>query len=415
MKIGLISQPWESGGPPDPGGSIGLLTWELARRLARSCEVVVCGPRSGPTARETSEGVEFLRFGLRLDRWLLDRPRGLMGPLDASRKDVASILYCTIYAMRCARALSEAGCDIVHIHNFSQFVPIARLFHRKAKIVLHMNCDWLVQFDWKLTNSRLRHADAIIGCAEYITNHIKERFPNYAARCSTLYNGADVNEFSRPEQALERGNGKRFIFVGRVSPEKGIHVLLQAFANVLAHEPDAELKIIGGAYVPPLSFIVEQSNDPMVLSLRPFYVSGYMEYLLEQARTIAGKKVSFVGFVPHRELATHLGAADVFVQPSVWGEPFPLSVVEAMAAGLPVVSSRTGGLSESVVHEKTGLLVERNDPTALANAMLRLICDRNLACRMGMEGAARAQEMFSWDAVVTHLSALYRAMISKHQ
>jgi glycosyltransferase involved in cell wall biosynthesis len=277
-----------------------------------------------------------------------------------------------------------------------------------------MNCDWLAQFDWKLTNSRLRHTDAIIGCAEYITNRIEKRFPEYAERCATVYNGADVNEFSRPKRTRDKGNGKRFIFVSRVSPEKGVHILLQAFANVLAHEPDSELNIVGGVHIPPLSFIVEQSSDPVVLSLRHFYVSGYMEYLQEQAK-VAGNNVSFAGFVPHRELAPLLSAADVFVQPSVWGEPFGMSVVEAMAAGLPVVSSRTGGLSESVVHGRTGLLVERNDPAALANAMLSLISDRKLAFRMGIEGAARARKIFSWDAVVTRLSSLYQALMSGRQ
>ena len=144
MKIGFICQPFDNGGPPDPGGSIGLLTWELARRLSRSCQVVVCAPRFAQhAAHEQWEGVQFYRFRLRPDHWLLDRPRGLSSPVDGSRKDVDSILYCPVYALRSANSLRAYWVRIIHIHNFSQFVPIARLFNRRAKIVLHMNCDWL--------------------------------------------------------------------------------------------------------------------------------------------------------------------------------------------------------------------------------------------------------------------------------
>ena len=240
------------------------------------------------------------------------------------------------------------------------------------------------------------------------------RFPHYADRCVTVYNGADIDELSdRSGRPGKQGHGKRFIFVGRVSPEKGIHVLLEAFKTVLAREPEAELRIVGGAGLPPLSFVV--NSDPTLQSLRRFYTSDYMEYLQRQAKAVPENHVSFVGYVAHSELATFLRGADVFVQPSVWGEPFPLSVVEAMAAELPVVSSRAGGLPESVVDGKTGLLVEPNDPAALADAMLRLVADEKMAHSVGTAGGARARELFSWDAVVARLSSVYQALITELQ
>lgn len=377
--------------------------------------MVVCAPRfAHHVARDQWEGVEFARFGLTLDHRLLDRPRGLDSPLAGSRKDIHSRLYCPFYALRCARRLRAEGCGIIHIHNFSQFVPIVRILNPRVKIVLHMNCDWLAQFDYNLINKRLRHTDAIVGCAAYITDHLKARFPHYADRCTTIYNGADIAELSgEPRGSLKTDGGKRFIFVGRVSPEKGIHVLLEAFKTVVAREPEAELQIIGGAHVPPQSFIVDQSKDPVVRDLRRFYTSDYVEYLREQAQAIPQNRVSFVGYVAHSELATFLHRADVFVQPSVWGEPFPLSVVEAMAAHLPVVSFRAGGLPESVVDGKTGLLVEANNPAALAEAMLRLVADTKMAHSMGAAGAMRAKELFSWDAVVARLSVLYESLSSE--
>jgi glycosyltransferase involved in cell wall biosynthesis len=415
MKIGFLCQPFDNFSPRDPGGSIGLLTWELARRLARSCEVVVYASRSPEQAsRERWEGVEFKRVRLTPDYWLLDRPRRVYGPLNQSRSDVHSFLYYTIYALRLAKRLRLDGCDVIHIHNFSQFVPVARLLNRRAKILLHMNCEWLTQFDHAMINRRLRHADAIIGCADYITDRVRARFPHYADRCVTLYNGADVDQFSPgPGQPSAQGGGKRFLFVGRVSPEKGLHVLVDAFKSVIAREPDAQLKIVGGPHIPPLSFIVEQSDDSTVRGLRRFYNTNYLEYLRNLVRTALLDQVSFVGPVPHNQLSTVLREADIFVQPSVWGEPFPLSVIEAMAAGLAVVASRAGGLPESVVDGKTGVLVEPNNPAALADAMLQLVSDKQKLRSMGAAGGARARELFSWETVVARLSSIYNALVSR--
>ena len=145
----------------------------------------------------------------------------------------------------------------------------------------------------------------------------------------------------------------------------------------------------------------------MVRDLRRFYTSDYLEYLRDQAKA-AGNHVRFTGLISHNELANLLHQADVFVQPSVWGEPFPLSVIEAMIAGLPVVASRTGGLSESVVNGKTGLLVEPNNPVALADAMLQLLDHNGMARQMGAAGATRAKSLFSWEVIASKLTSLYQ-------
>jgi glycosyltransferase involved in cell wall biosynthesis len=343
----------------------------------------------------------------------LDRPRRLNGPLSQSRKDVHSLLYCTAYALRCANRLRAEGCDIIHIHNFSQFTPIARVLNRRAKIVLHMNCDWLAQFDRRLVDKRLRYTDAVISSSEYLTDHVRKRFPHFAHRCTTVFNGTDVYKLSNGHsQRLKHGQGKRFIYIGRVSPEKGVHVLLEAFKIVLAREPEAELRIVGGAHIPPASFIVDIHGDPGVRSLRRFYTCNYMEYLQNQAKAMAENHVWFAGFVAHNELPNFLREADAFVQPSVWDEPFGMAVAEAMAAGLPVVSSRSGGLPELVVDGITGLLVEPNNPAALAAGMLGLLADNNVAQSMGTAGARRAKELFSWDAVAARLSSIYDALAS---
>ena len=412
MKIGFISQPFDNGVPPNPGGSIGMLTWELARRLSRSCQVEVCAPRVGSQPpHEEWENVRFHRFGLRPDRWLLDRPRGIKGPT-SERNDTHSVFYYPLYALRVANHLRASGCDIVHIHNFSQFAPIVRLLNPKTKIVLQMNCDWLNELDRDVIDKRLKHVDAIIGCSDYITNRVKTRFPHYADRCATLHNGVDIVQFSQRSLVPPEKERKCVLFAGRVSPEKGVHVLLDAYKWVTAQEPEAQLMIVGGPYIPPLSFLVDLSSDPVVQGLRRFYTLDYMEHLREKAKAMPENCVSFHGHLAQGDLATLLCSADVFVHPAVWGEPFGMAVVEAMGAGLPVIATRVGGIPEIVVDGETGLLVEPDNPVHLADAILQLVRNKKRAQCMGTAGAARVTKLFSWDTVTARLRSLYEALTS---
>jgi glycosyltransferase involved in cell wall biosynthesis len=137
-----------------------------------------------------------------------------------------------------------------------------------------------------------------------------------------------------------------------------------------------------------------------------------MDYLQGMVKSMPANKVSFAGFVPHNQLPSFFELADVLVQSSVWDEPFGIPVVEAMAAGLPVVSSRSGGLPEIIVDGTTGLLVERDNPAALAEAMSRLISNNEMALNMGAAGKSRAKALFSWDVVTARLLALYEVLIS---
>ena len=409
MKIGFINQPWDSGGPPDPGGSIGLITWELARRLARSFPTVVCGPRDRQhSATETWENVLFRRFRLMPDHWLLRRPLQLF--LSDHRPDRGHV-YQNLYAARAARALRDSSCDIVHVHNLSQFLPIIRKLHPSAKTVLHMHCDWLAQFERNLIDRRLRCADAIVSCSEYISERIGRRFPHHATKCVTVYNGVDTSEFSpRPDRASDR-DSKTAVFVGRTSPEKGLHVLLEAFESVVARQPDVKLEVVGGAWIPPLSFIVEPSSDPVVQDLRRFYGGDYTDYLDRQTAGALRNHVSFVGHVQHAGVPAHLADADVLVQPSVWDEPFGMPVIEAMAGGLPVVATTVGAIPELVEQGRTGILVDRNDRTALADGILRIFQNGEMA-KMGMAGRARACELFSWEIITERLTTIYEALAS---
>lgn len=106
------------------------------------------------------------------------------------------------------------------------------------------------------------------------------------------------------------------------------------------------------------------------------------------------------GWAPPEELPRMYAEMDIVVVPSTWIEPFGITALEGMAAGLPVVASKIGGLAQTVVHEETGLHFEPGQPNDLAHCLARLANDRELRSRMGEAGRRRAAEHYGWDVIL---------------
>jgi glycosyltransferase involved in cell wall biosynthesis len=408
MKVAFL-QPWDSCAPPNPGGSLGVWTWEVARRMAKSCDVSIYTARAkSQPANEELDGVRFSRFSTGIDRRVLGGFQRALRRRGGEPIEFAPSYYC-LYVMRAARAALADRCDVVHIFNLSQFVPLMKRMNPRAKVILNMQCDWAAQLDRDFIKRGIGKADAILGCSQDVTNKIRRRFPEYADRCVTVYNGADPHEFSPTEGDIPKPFGSRIIYVGRLSPEKGVHVLLDGFKRVIERHPGARLEIVGGESVMPRALLRTLSDDPGVTALSRFYGCGYGNYLREQVTGSMKGRVSFTGALAHPEIAARVRRADILVQASLY-EPFGIPVVEGMSAGLAVVASRVGGMIELIQHEKTGLLVNPDDPEALAHALLRLLNDPELARRLGLAARADASRRFSWDSSVDSLIRCCRAI-----
>ena len=414
MKIAFINQPWNRIALPIQSGSIAIWTYEVARRLAPSFEVIVYGRRGeGDKETDRDKGVEYRRIPISQDLFLQRVARRLpVGVLKMPlRFDRAP--YFMGYAVRVAMDLRKRKCDIVHVHNYSQFAPIIRRFNPGTRIVLHMHCEWLTQIDRRLIAGRLTAVDRVVGCSDYLTNTIRRGFPEFAERCHTVHNGVNVQHFSpadKPPAAPGKGE-QTILFVGRVSPEKGVHVLLEAFRRVLEDRPNTRLEIVGPLGAAPADFIVGSTDDPRVKELDPLYRGDYVDSLRKALPDGMADKVSFVGSIPYFELLDRYRAADVFVFPSVWNEPFGLPVVEAMACGVPVVATRSGGIVEIVKDGETGYLVERGNAAELAGAIMKLLRDDARRLAMGKAARQRAVEMFTWERVAEELSHVYAGIL----
>ena len=176
-------------------------------------------------------------------------------------------------------------------------------------------------------------------------------------------------------------------FAGRLAREKGAESLLRAMPSVLARVPEARLIVAG--------------DGPDARRLH-----GLTEELGISVQT------RFLGHVPPSEIDAELASVWVQAVPSLWDEPFGLVAPEAMMRGTAVVASRAGGVADSVVHEETGLLVPRNDPEALADALVRVLSSRESAEAMGTAGRRRALRDFHEARYVEAFLRIYRELLA---
>ncbi|MGB3754760.1 MAG: glycosyltransferase family 4 protein [Rivularia sp. (in: cyanobacteria)] len=172
-------------------------------------------------------------------------------------------------------------------------------------------------------------------------------------------------------------------FAGRLVLEKGIDVLLKAFARVKERVPEAELIIAGQG--------VEAEN---------------LKSLAEELAV--SNSVKWLGHIPRPELEQNFDAAWVQVVPSLWAEPFGNVTTEAMMRGTAVIASATGAQPEIVRDNETGFLVQPGDVTALADALLKLLSNRKLTEEMGQAGRKRAIEEFSEERRTQSFLDIYR-------
>ncbi len=171
--------------------------------------------------------------------------------------------------------------------------------------------------------------------------------------------------------------GDFILFVGDLSRDKGIHVLLHAYAELKA--------------APPLVLLGRRCQD---------------------TPTEFPPNVLFLNSWPHAAVMEAWRRCSLAVAPSVWPEPFGLVALEAMLSGRPVIASKIGGLSDTVIDGETGFLVTPGDPIALANALRRLLADRDLREQMGRVGRLRS-EIFQAATVVPRIEQIYQLIVTK--
>lgn len=198
-------------------------------------------------------------------------------------------------------------------------------------------------------------------------------------------NGVDVPRFAKAEPLPELMDPERplVLFVGRLEPRKGLDVLIRGFLRLRATVRRARLCVVGDG---PER---QRCQEMVPASIRP--------------------DVLFVGRVPHEELPRYHASADVFAAPATGGESFGIVLLEAMAAGLPVVASDIPGYRSVVQDGRQGRMVRPGDGIALAETLQALLANERLRIAMAAEGRETA-ERYDWPVIGARIDELYRGV-----
>lgn len=361
MKINIFMGPWFPV-PTVQGGSHHRLWQGLAEQFAqRGHQVtILCRSYPGQPQRETIAGVEYVR----------------QSGFAQSASTFANLAKDFFYGLRMLPLVPSA--DITVVNDF-WFPILASVFRRKVgRVVISVG-----RFP-KKQMFLYREADRFAAVSQAVGQGIKEQTPEFADRVRVFPNPVDTSAF-RPSADSHQASAERLIlYVGRIHPEKGIHVLLDAFAILSQRFTDLKLKVLG-----PVNLNQGGAGD------------GYLRELKEKA---AGLNVEFA--LPTfrvAELAEAYRNADVFCYPSLaeHGEALPIAPLEAMACGVVTVVSNLACFKDYIEEGETGITFNHrvgDGAKNLADKLADVLSNEEASHRIGANASLRAQE-FSYEKV----------------
>jgi glycosyltransferase involved in cell wall biosynthesis len=244
--------------------------------------------------------------------------------------------------------------------------------------------------------------DSVITFCDHVTQGIQEQAP-HLKNIRKVFPGIDTELFS-PANTTSKwadllGLHTRPVIIhpARMLPWKGVLYSVEAMELIVREFPNALL-------------IVTDTED-IVDWVRE--LKGYKKEVLELVKTKGLEKNVVTQPFPYLELPWVYNYCDVVTYPTIGEEPFGLVPVEGMACGKPVVVSRSGGMVESVIDGETGFIIEKRDSEALAEKIMALLKDQDLAARIGQRGRERAVEVFSRERMAHETVTLYREAVER--
>lgn len=379
MKVLMLSDYF----PPHVGGGVEKVVYEISRRLTvKGVEVVVL-------TLNTDGAVDFeIMDGIRVYRCMAANLTGAIG---------AQLSVSPLAPLKILNVCRNERPDIVHANNrfftTTMFaVALKRLIRKPLVTTLHLGP---MAFESRLLSVAVRSYEGTIGKSIVrfsdkviaVSEAVKAQAVRLGARpcdVAVVPNGVDLREF-KPDEVRGSDGAKRICCVGRLIPNKGVQYLVEASPSVLSSHPDAEFIIVG--------------DGPM------------RNRLVGMAEGLGVKHAfRFMGAVP--SVSDVLRGCRIFVRPSLT-EGMPLTVLEAMACGLPVIASRISGTPEVVLDGETGILVEAGSVKQIADAIKQLLSDGDGATRMGVNGLRLVRERYDWDRAADLVIRVYEGILQK--
>jgi len=399
LKVALVSSGLVPV-PPIRGGAVEEYVYQLSRHLRRlgiDAVVIDANYDNDKLVYEESNGAQIVR---------VPTPKPYV-----SFKE--RILRELLFGRVATRYINKEGFDIVHAN--TAWVGFTLALHKnigglrsQGLVYTGHNPLWpedKVHMGEKIVrlveSYAIRSADIVIALNKTMYKALTTKAKVDPGKTIIVPNGVDI-EFFRPgikdEHVLSRYGLEEqnyILFVGRVSPEKGVHILLQAFKHIANEFPNRFKLVIVG---------------PITGTFNSARSSSYAEAMMRYAREELGERVVFTGAVEKNSLRTLYSNAYCFVLPSL-AEAFGMVLLEAMASGTAPIGSTAGGIPDIIIDGVNGLLFRKGDWKDLANKMLMLIADKNLRNKLTLNSRKIVEEVYSWHSITLRIKRCYEVLI----
>lgn len=278
----------------------------------------------------------------------------------------------------------EKDYDMIVVENMPQYGPMIKKVSN-SKLVLHLHNDYL-NIDSFKNKENYSSYDKILCVSDFISNRVRAVGNTNDNKVFTLYNGIDLERFYNNSKSNDdiftkykiEKNKFNIIYSGRVCPEKGVENLIDAF-NML-NDSTLQLIILGG-----YNYGISKDND---------FITKLKKKSLE-------KNVAFTGYVNYDDINYLYAIADLGVIPSIVNEACPLTAIEMMASGIPVICTNSGGLPE-LIDDKCGIIVDRMNLTQNLNQAIKKVYDNKELLENYSQNAKLRSQNFSREQYVTN-------------
>lgn len=286
--------------------------------------------------------------------------------------------------------------DILHLHNVnipfvSCDIPTVVTVH--GTVQGHVNNRQILDMESLVVNSfsklyistdkkLIKSADEIISVSKACSNELKKYYGIMESK--VIYNGVDT-EFFKPKDKYEEITEPYILYVGRLSPEKGLFDLIDSMEIVAQQCPKIKLIIIGKG---PLERAIKNKILKMNLS----------------------KSILFLGRHNHQEILKYYQNALIYILPSYF-EGLATTLLEALACGVPIITTNIPANSEAVIDGVNGFLVPPQNPQKLAESILKLLNDSDLREKMGKNSRDRSLKYFEWDVICKKIEKVYETLL----
>lgn len=392
MHLLVVAVSFPSPGNPYPGSFIGQQVRALAEHVERItvlCPIPWVPPFGSWIRRYAAKALFPHRYSIVDDRCEVLFPRYLKAPGNIFLW-WTKIQWCRLVNQTVARFSDTCPVSIIHAHGGSVSAWAALRAARRHKIpcvVTYHGSEVHTIFarrqkGWKLCRDAFRHADLNLPVSRLLMKILADSV-SPTGRCKTMLLGVDRSIFF---PAVTLMIEPQVVFVGRVEEAKGVYDLLQAWKKVIAQCPTARLVMVG-----------EDRTRGLFLN---------------RARCLGiHESITLTGQLSEHQVASLMRESRIFCLPS-HNEGTPVSAMEALSCGLPVVVTRVGGIPDIVENETTGVLIEKGDVDRLASALLMLLRDYSMCICLGRKAQGFAATHLDIRRTVSRLADLYQETLS---